>query len=77
MFHLEVAVLGVEVDVDGQHHLDVGFFLEELAWWGGDDIRSNGHGCVKSLTLKQRELPKPSPKSFFIRKNTCFVFGHI
>jgi len=25
--HLEVAVLGAEMDVGGQHHLDVGFLL--------------------------------------------------
>jgi hypothetical protein len=38
--HLEVTVLGAEMDIGGQHHLDVSFLLRELTGrvYGGSHV---------------------------------------
>lgn len=31
--HLEIAIFGSQMDLDGQHHLDVSLLLRQMAWW--------------------------------------------
>lgn len=37
--HLEIAVFGSEMDLSGQHHLDVSLLLGELTWRSGSGRR--------------------------------------
>jgi len=43
-FHLEVAVFRAEVNVSGEHHLDVRLLLRELAQRSGGGGVGGGHG---------------------------------
>jgi len=45
-FHLEVAVFRAEVNVGGEHHLDVRLLLRELAQRSGGGGVGSGHGCA-------------------------------
>lgn len=42
-FHLKVAVFGAEVNVGGEHHLDVRLPLRQLVRWSGGGV-GGGHG---------------------------------
>lgn len=74
-FHLEIAVFGAEMDLGGQHHLNIGLLLRELTWWSGSCGR---HGLDttqrererESLRISELKTPPPLRTSVSVMKAT-------